>query len=482
MVRRRQVNLTGQLQTNLDSYLTEKIPGFGDCGDADGHSGLVPSERYLTSILSKAIELDEADANQHTAYQHPDQHAMDDSHKIPRLKSVGSFNVNDLKECSVQRALLDVKMPVDLMYWSRRFWAKDLHPELQRYAALDAFASRMVFEQITKFHSWIGSDMMPLRALGWFYLYKRVAKRLYAAVGCSGCHPADVVSSRCAASPTFRCKFYHMTHQIWLIYASTITRHIGQLNIQRCKPVSLLEFDRRTPLEVAFLFSAESFASDAIIDWLRRSHGATGAFHRLVNSILQFAEDLGVFCPTTASARAPLALEERSKQLHHRHASELSKLFPAELAHYSNSRADDGEYYPPVDLPEYRPILPTLLSFASVGDAFRAYPCPNYPHHVYDFNLGQSPLRIDLIRVVSASAVPFEQTSFANLSKAWGECLQEYNTERDRQIALAVQHLLGQWPCEQPSILLDQALHSDPPVGTDVPTLADLRLWVAHSS
>jgi hypothetical protein len=60
--------------------------------------------------------------------------------------------------------------------------AKDLHSELQRYAALDAFASQMVFEQITKFHSWIGSDMMPLRALGWFYLYKRVAKRLYAAV------------------------------------------------------------------------------------------------------------------------------------------------------------------------------------------------------------------------------------------------------------------------------------------------------------
>ncbi|KAJ6555850.1 hypothetical protein B0H19DRAFT_1376856 [Mycena capillaripes] len=296
------------------------------------------------------------------------------------------------------------------------------------------------------------------------------------------------------------------------------------------------------------------------------------AFHPLANSILQFAEELGVFRPTTASASAPLALEARSEQLHYRSASELSKLYSAEFAHFSNSCADDREYYPPVNmrlrsgttesrvvsasnaadtaalvqrwpsyldtvsdlrrqveswhdvsgnaglpsaisynksftqsgflppiwcslytqcvnertaigsskltftlatiayqLPEYRSILPTLLSFASVGNAFHAYPCPNYPDHVYDFTLGQSPLRDDLIRFMSTSAVPLEQTSFANLPKEWGEtpdqfqsrCIREYNTERDRQIALAVQHLLGQWPCEQPILLPQDLLRAD---------------------
>ncbi|KAJ7930158.1 hypothetical protein B0H13DRAFT_1858986 [Mycena leptocephala] len=90
MVRGRQVNLTGQLQANLDSFLKEKIPGFGDFGDANGYAGFVPSERYLTSILNKAIELDEADANQHTACQRPDQLAMDDSHKIN--KHIATFD------------------------------------------------------------------------------------------------------------------------------------------------------------------------------------------------------------------------------------------------------------------------------------------------------------------------------------------------------------------------------------------------------
>ncbi|KAJ7468909.1 hypothetical protein B0H11DRAFT_2284053 [Mycena galericulata] len=82
MVRGRQIDLTGQLQSNLDSFLAEKISGFGDFGDANGYAGFVPSERYLSSILNKAIELDEADANQHTACQRADQLALDDNHKI----------------------------------------------------------------------------------------------------------------------------------------------------------------------------------------------------------------------------------------------------------------------------------------------------------------------------------------------------------------------------------------------------------------
>ncbi|KAJ7201827.1 hypothetical protein GGX14DRAFT_655060, partial [Mycena pura] len=275
------------------------------------------------------------------------------------------------------------------------------------------------------------------------------------------------------------------------------------------------------------------------------------AFHLLVKTILHFAEDLGVFRPTTSSTAS------------------LSKLYPVEFAHFSHSLLHDREYYPPVDvrvrsettesrviaatnaadtaalvqtwpsylntvpdlrrqveawhgvsgdadsplalsynksftqsgflpsiwcrlytqcvnertsissskltftlatvayqLPEYRPILPTLLSFASVGSAFRVHPCPSYPDHVYNFTLGRSPWQDDLTDFVSASAVPFEQTIFANLSKEWGEtpdqfqsrCIREYNSERDGQIALVVQYLLGQWPCEKPSISLHQSL------------------------
>ncbi|KAJ7189729.1 hypothetical protein GGX14DRAFT_580474 [Mycena pura] len=82
MVRGRQIDLTGQLQSKLDAFLTEKISGFGDFGDSNGYAGFVLSERYLASMLNKAIEKDEADANQHTACQPPDQLAMDDSHKI----------------------------------------------------------------------------------------------------------------------------------------------------------------------------------------------------------------------------------------------------------------------------------------------------------------------------------------------------------------------------------------------------------------
>jgi hypothetical protein len=82
MVRGRQTRETGVLQSNVDSFLSEKIPDFGDFGDKSGYSGFVPSERYLASILNKAIETDEPDANQHTACQRPDNLAIDDSHKV----------------------------------------------------------------------------------------------------------------------------------------------------------------------------------------------------------------------------------------------------------------------------------------------------------------------------------------------------------------------------------------------------------------
>ncbi|KAJ7128318.1 hypothetical protein C8R44DRAFT_850853 [Mycena epipterygia] len=119
--------------------------------------------------------------------------------------------------------------------------------------------------------------------------------------------------------------------------------------------------------------------------------------------------------------------------------------------------------------PKYRSILPTLLSFASIGSAFQAYPSPRYPDHVYDFTHGLSPLERHLKGFVSDSAVPFKKTRFARLSKYHDEtpkqfksrCVEEYNTARDQQIAEVVQHLLRQWPCQQPSILPQSLLRAD---------------------
>ena len=63
--------------------LTErKFLPFGNFSDPTGYAGFIPSEKYFTSMMNKAIEADEADANQHTACLAPDQLAIDDSHKV----------------------------------------------------------------------------------------------------------------------------------------------------------------------------------------------------------------------------------------------------------------------------------------------------------------------------------------------------------------------------------------------------------------
>lgn len=61
---------------------SERIPDFGNFGDVQRYGGFVPGERYLSAMLNKAIERDEADADQHTACLEPDQLAIDDSHKV----------------------------------------------------------------------------------------------------------------------------------------------------------------------------------------------------------------------------------------------------------------------------------------------------------------------------------------------------------------------------------------------------------------
>ncbi|KAF9028547.1 hypothetical protein BDZ89DRAFT_1112967 [Hymenopellis radicata] len=72
---------------NSQSQLTEHfahthVPSFGNFGDKEGYGGYVPTDRYLSAMMNKAIERDEAAANQHTALVNMDSIACDDSYKI----------------------------------------------------------------------------------------------------------------------------------------------------------------------------------------------------------------------------------------------------------------------------------------------------------------------------------------------------------------------------------------------------------------
>src|ERR1700691_3383770 len=69
-------------QSNLHAYLFRDIPAFGNFSDAQGYARFVPGVHYLSDMLNKAIELEQADADQHTACLAPDQLAIDDSHKV----------------------------------------------------------------------------------------------------------------------------------------------------------------------------------------------------------------------------------------------------------------------------------------------------------------------------------------------------------------------------------------------------------------
>jgi hypothetical protein len=87
--------------------------------------------------------------------------------QFSQLEDQPSFNVIDLKEYSIQRGVLGRKdaggldvlaekvlgkyLPKDPTIRQCEEWeAKILHPDLRHYAALDVFASRMIFEQVTK--------------------------------------------------------------------------------------------------------------------------------------------------------------------------------------------------------------------------------------------------------------------------------------------------------------------------------------------
>ncbi|KAH9478811.1 Werner Syndrome-like exonuclease [Psilocybe cubensis] len=79
---RGQQHATSIGQETLHAFVPPKADSFGNFTDPDKYAGFVPSERYLASMMNKAIERDESDANQHTACLAPDQIAIDDSHKV----------------------------------------------------------------------------------------------------------------------------------------------------------------------------------------------------------------------------------------------------------------------------------------------------------------------------------------------------------------------------------------------------------------
>ncbi|KAJ7866109.1 hypothetical protein B0H13DRAFT_2352691 [Mycena leptocephala] len=64
------------------SLLNLSISAFGDFGSPNQYNGFVPTVPYLSSMMNKAIEREEADADQHTACQSPENLCIDDSHKV----------------------------------------------------------------------------------------------------------------------------------------------------------------------------------------------------------------------------------------------------------------------------------------------------------------------------------------------------------------------------------------------------------------
>lgn len=55
---------------------------FGSFGDLEGYGGRVPSDRYLTAMLIRAVELDEADSDQHASLLLMNIMPLDDSYKV----------------------------------------------------------------------------------------------------------------------------------------------------------------------------------------------------------------------------------------------------------------------------------------------------------------------------------------------------------------------------------------------------------------
>jgi hypothetical protein len=118
-------------KNTLHAYLNFQIPPFGDFGSRQQYAGFVPSERYLSAMLNKAIETDEQDANQHTAIIAPDQISIDDSHKVwLQIHSWFVHMTNNLSR-STNTLRKSMEFPFSVHYgpvWTRAIYvAKRLH-------------------------------------------------------------------------------------------------------------------------------------------------------------------------------------------------------------------------------------------------------------------------------------------------------------------------------------------------------------------
>jgi hypothetical protein len=82
IVRGHQLSESKGMQSTLHTYLMGEYQSFGNFSDPQGYAARLPSKHYLAYMMNKAIELDEAAADQHTACLAPDQIAIDDSHKV----------------------------------------------------------------------------------------------------------------------------------------------------------------------------------------------------------------------------------------------------------------------------------------------------------------------------------------------------------------------------------------------------------------
>jgi hypothetical protein len=84
------------VQSTLHNYsIARHLPAFGDFGDPHRYAGFVPTVSYLMCMMKKAIERDEADADQHTACLPINDLAIDDSHKV-RVILIRVLGLNSL--------------------------------------------------------------------------------------------------------------------------------------------------------------------------------------------------------------------------------------------------------------------------------------------------------------------------------------------------------------------------------------------------
>ena len=104
---------------------------------------------------------------------------------------------------------------------------------------------------------------------------------------------------------------------------------------------------------------------------------------------------------------------------------------------------------------EYRNLVPTILSFATVP-RFGTLSPP--PWSSYDLSEGFEPKKDQLLQIIRSSALPLEDTPAADIKIKNGEsqaafvqrCRSSYNALLDSRAEELAGHLIRQWPCREP--------------------------------